>query len=77
MSSYCPKTLDSTRNGYDELCTYFRSAAVLTERPLERRSCLSNDTVKLMKHRQQLKNTISTALDRLAYMKHAKCSDEG
>ncbi|EYC04314.1 hypothetical protein Y032_0088g2137 [Ancylostoma ceylanicum] len=72
MSNNCPKTLTSTRNGYDELCTYIRNAATLAERPLERRSCLSNDTVTLMKHRQQLKKTISTALDRLVYTETCK-----
>ncbi|EYC43696.1 hypothetical protein Y032_0483g2289 [Ancylostoma ceylanicum] len=72
MSNNCPKTLDSTRNGYDELCTYIRRAAVLAERPLEKRTCLSNGTITLMKHRQQLENTISTAFDRITYTETCK-----
>ncbi|EYC25145.1 hypothetical protein Y032_0012g1725 [Ancylostoma ceylanicum] len=72
ISNACPKTLDCSLSGYEELCKYISNAAEPATLPLESRSCLSKETLALMKQRHQLKKTISSPLDRLAFTETCK-----
>ncbi|EYC25050.1 hypothetical protein Y032_0012g1670 [Ancylostoma ceylanicum] len=72
ISVTCHSVSSCSRNRYEDLCKQIKNAAELATRRRESRSCLSSNTLALMKQRQQMKKTIETPLDRLAYTETCK-----